>query len=420
MRNAANFYTLYFIAYFPTCIAYNDLPGWNTIDEYMTGLLLLYTLMMMGSRAINRKPIREMMQFWVILMLFTVYGLTFGRNPDGVWLDFIQEMRPYTIIYCTWILNPQFTEKQKMLMRYGLVATLVSWIFYHPVVMETEQHHEFPILGQLAVCAGIGWYLLSEHDKKNQHIATALMLAGMLAPKFKFLGEVVCFLAMMYLVKKPLNFRSPRTAVSLGLLVTAVIAATWSKFDAYYVSGLDTRMARPETFKTAWKILWDYFPFGSGMGSFACNGAWRHYSPLYYEYNLNTIWGLDPGGGFICDAYYPTLAQFGVVGIFFFVAFWKRRLIAINCIRDMCSYRVAWMAFFCLALEQAADSSFLSGKGMGYCMFFALCLNANRNDGYTDKGIPLFDEDDEDEDDEEEEDEEDDEEELETERRMMA
>ncbi len=42
-------------------------------------------------------------------------------------------------------------------------------------------------------------------------------------------------------------------------------------------------------------------------------------------------------------------------------------------------YRVAFMTFFCLAIEQTADSSWLSGKGMGYCMLIALCLNANRN-----------------------------------------
>ena len=29
--------------------------------------------------------------------------------------------------------------------------------------------------------------------------------------------------------------------------------------------------------------------------------------------------------------------------------------------------------------EQTADSFWLSGKGMGYCMLIALCLNANRN-----------------------------------------
>ena len=37
------------------------------------------------------------------------------------------------------------------------------------------------------------------------------------------------------------------------------------------------------------------------------------------------------------------------------------------------------ITFCCLAIEQTADSSWLSGKGMGYCMLIALCLNANRN-----------------------------------------
>lgn len=34
------FFTLYWIIYFPTCIAYNDLPGFSSVDEAMTVLLL--------------------------------------------------------------------------------------------------------------------------------------------------------------------------------------------------------------------------------------------------------------------------------------------------------------------------------------------------------------------------------------------
>ena len=82
---------------------------------------------------------------------------------------------------------------------------------------------------------------------------------------------------------------------------------------------------------------------------------------------------------FICDAFYPTLAQFGVVGIILFYLFWKRRLIAFNEMYSLKYYRVAMMAFFCLAIEQTADTSFLSGKGQGYSMLIALCLNSNRN-----------------------------------------
>ena len=380
MKGIARFFTLYWIVYFPTCIAYNDLPGFSSIDEAMTILLFLYTLTKFGSRYTNRKPWNEFFVCLSIIAFYVGYSLMFGANvAESVWLDLMQEIRPYTIIFCTWILNPQFTKKQKKWMLATMVVTLASWIFYHPESLQSE-NAEFPVLGQLAICTGMAWYLFSEPTKRNRYIALALVLTGMIAPKFKFMGEVVCFIAFVFFLKKRLNFKSPKTMIYCAIVVAIILTVTWTRFDGYYVSGLSNdELARPMTYKTSIKMLYDYFPFGSGMGSFACNGAWKYYSPLYYKYKLNDIWGLDEGGGFICDAYYPTLAQFGIVGVFFFLWFWKRRMSAINVIVDMRYYRVAMITICCLAIEQTADSSWLSGKGMGYCMLLALCLNANRN-----------------------------------------
>lgn len=380
MKGIARFFTLYWIVYFPTCIAYNDLPGFLSIDEAMTILLFLYTITKFGSRYTNRKPWSEFFVCLSIIAFYVGYSLMFGANvAESVWIDLMQEIRPYTIVFCTWILNPQFTKKQKKWMLATMVVTLGSWIFYHPESLQSE-NAEFPVLGQLAICTGMAWYLLTEPIKRNKYIALALVLTGMIAPKFKFMGEVVCFIAFVFFLKKRLNFRSPKTMIYCAIVVAIILTVTWTRFDGYYVSGLSNdELARPMTYKTSLKILYDYFPFGSGMGSFACNGAWKYYSPLYYKYKLNDIWGLDEGGGFICDAYYPTLAQFGIVGIFFFLWFWKRRMSAINVIVDMRYYRVAMITLCCLAIEQTADSSWLSGKGMGYCMLLALCLNANRN-----------------------------------------
>lgn len=380
MKGIARFFTLYWIVYFPTCIAYNDLPGFSSIDEAMTILLFLYTITKFGSRYTNRKPWSEFFVCISIMAFYVGYSLMFGANvAESVWIDLMQEIRPYTIVFCTWILNPQFTKKQKKWMLATMVITLFSWIFYHPESLQSE-NAEFPVLGQLAICTGMAWYLLAEPIKRNRYIALALVLTGMIAPKFKFMGEVVCFIAFIFFLKKRLNFKSPKTIIYCAIVVSIILTVTWTRFDGYYVSGLSNdELARPMTYKTSLKILYDYFPFGSGMGSFACNGAWKYYSPLYYKYKLNDIWGLDEGGGFICDAYYPTLAQFGIVGVFFFLWFWKRRMSAINVIVDMRYYRVAMITICCLAIEQTADSSWLSGKGMGYCMLLALCLNANRN-----------------------------------------
>ena len=382
MKGIARFFTLYWIIYFPTCIAYNDLPGFSSVDEAMTVLLFVYTLWIYcNNRSINKRPWKEFTVCIGLIAFYTVYSLLFGANVAGsVWIDLMQEIRPYTIIFCTWILNPRFTKKQKKWMLGTMVLTLFSWILYHPATFES-QNAEFPVLGQLAICTGMSWYLFTKATKRNRYIALLLVLTGMMAPKFKFMGEVVCFIAFVFFVKQRLNFKSPKTMIYVVLLITILLMVTWTRFDAYYISGMSNDdLARPMTYKTSLKILFDYWPFGSGMGSFACNGAWQYYSPLYFKYNLDGIWGLSPNaGGFICDAYYPTLAQFGFVGVFFFCWFWKRRLAAFDIIADMRYYRVAMITFCCLAIEQTADSSWLSGKGMGYCMLIALCLNANRN-----------------------------------------
>lgn len=388
MKSISRFFTLYWIIYFPTCIAFNDLPGFSYVDEVMTVILLIYTFIQLGfNRSVNRKPVKEFLVCLGIMAFYTVYSLFWGANVSGaVWLDLMQEIRPYTIVFCTWILNPRFTKKQKNLMLFTMVTTLFVWIIYHPEATDRTVEAEFPVLGQLAICTGMAWYLFTKNTTANKWIALGIVLTGMLAPKFKFMGEVVCFIALLFFVRKQLNFRNPTTVVFIILLMMVVLSVTWQRFDQYYYSGWDNEeLARPMTYRTGLKILKDYFPLGPGMGTFACNGAWKYYSPLYPKYHLDEVWGLDEGGGFICDAYYPTLAQFGVVGVFLFLWFWVRRLKEMDSIYDLRYWRVAFMAFFCIAIEQTADSSWLSGKGMGYCMIIGLCLNANRNLGIPDR-----------------------------------
>lgn len=384
MKQIANFYTWFWILYFPTCIAFNDVGSMKWVDEIMTAILMGYTFLNMNKRGAVKEPRKEYRQYLYILVFFVVYGLLFGANVQtAVWRDMVQWIRPFSVIYCTWILNPQFSKKQKNRMLSTMILTIVAWLFYHPVAV-TGAGVEFAVLGQLAICTGMTWYLFKDETKKNRYIALLLVFSGLLAPKFKFLGEVVCFIYVIFFLKKRLNFKSAKTIATLTLVMAVVLFVTWSKFDAYYLSGFEEgaeRMARPESYRIAFReIIWEYFPFGSGMGSWGCAAAADYYSPLLYKYKMNEVWGCYPQNPmFVADAFYPTLCQLGVVGVFFFCAFWKRRLIDFNAIRDIRYYRVAWITFFCLAIEQTADTSFLSGKGMGYCMLIALCLNANRN-----------------------------------------
>ena len=80
---------------------------------------------------------------------------------------------------------------------------------------------------------------------------------------------------------------------------------------------------------------------------------------------------------FLADCFYPVLAQYGVVGIVLFCVFWKRRIKETKYIVDDRYYKMALMCILALAIESVADTSYLSGKGMGFFMLLAICLNMN-------------------------------------------
>ena len=317
MKTIAQFYTLFWIIYFPTCIAFNELDGFKWIDEIMTVILMAFTFLN-SSVSLNREPRGEYRLFLGILAFYVAYGLIFGENIEkAVLRDMVQWIRPFSVIYCTWILNPRFTERQKNVMLISMLVTLGAWFLYHPEV-ETGGVAEFAVLGQLAICTGMTWYLWKPENQKNAYIALAIVLSGMLAPKFKFMGEVVCFVGFVFFLRGKLQFKSPKTILALVVLLAVTLYVTWEKFDIYYVSGLNSNeLARPMTYRIAFtEIIWDYFPFGPGMGTWGCAAAADYYSPLLYKYHMSRVWGCDPTNPmFVADAFYPTLAQLGVVGL---------------------------------------------------------------------------------------------------------
>lgn len=377
MNAIANFFTLYWIIYFPTCIVFNHLPGFSSIDEVMTVVLIGYTFFKKGHWATNPEPWQEYFTFLKILVFYIVYSLILQVNATGaVWLDLVQQIRPFSIIYCTWILNPQFSEQQKKWLIGSTILSLAAFIIYIPTVGTVRN----AAVGQMAICTAMTYYLLTKETRKNLWITVAIATVGLLSMKFKYYGQYGVFMVLLFFMKERLNLKSSKAIVQVAFLVGFSIFIGWQRFDVYYVSGMDNEaLARPMMYKTSLQVLIDYFPLGSGMGTFSTAASAVYYSPLYIKYGLNHVWGLQSVGGFIGDTFYPSLAQFGIVGVILFYVFWKRRLIAINEIESRQYYLVALMAFFCLAIEQAADSSWLSGKGMGYCMLIGLCLNANRN-----------------------------------------
>lgn len=387
MRGIAKFYTWFWIIYFPVCIAFAVTVNFDWSDEILTVLLLLYAIVKQRFLVKDKKRMLEINIYIGLMIFYLLYSL-FMRvtTPRGVYLDFLQQLRPYAVFYLTWMMAPQFTPRQQKRIKWVMLLSFFGYLFafrFKPSLVTPFGGEESAALGQIALCCAMIYYLFSKQTSKNRNIAIIIMLLGLVSGKSKYFGECVCFITLVMFVKSRINFTSVSTLLKVGALGTVVIFFTWTKFNAYYVEGFQEdaqAMARPATYETGMQIMFhDYVPFGSGLGSFGTAAAAKEYSPLYYKYNLNEIWGLDPTNPmFLADAFYPTLAEYGIVGLFFFLWFWKRRLWEANKIPNLIYYRMALMCILALALESTADSSYLSGKGMGYFMILALCLNSAR------------------------------------------
>lgn len=387
MRGIAKFYTWFWIIYFPVCITFAVTVNFDWSDEILTVLLLLYAIVKQRFLVKDKKRMLEINIYIGLMIFYLLYSL-FMRvtTPRGIYLDFLQQLRPYVVFYLTWMMAPQFTPKQQKHIKWVMLLSFFGYLFafkFKPSLVTPFGGEESAALGQIALCCAMVYYLFSKQTIKNRNITILIMLLGLVSGKSKYFGECVCFVALVMFVKSKINFTSISTLLKLAALGTVVIFFTWTKFNAYYVEGFQEdaqAMARPATYEAGMQIMFhDYIPFGSGLGSFGTIAAAKEYSPLYYKYHLNEIWGLDPiNPMFLADAFYPTLAEYGIVGLFFFLWFWKRRLWETNKIPNLIYYRMALMCILALALESTADSSYLSGKGMGYFMILALCLNSAR------------------------------------------
>lgn len=398
MRGISNFYTWFWSIYFPVCIAFTYVVNFDWSDEILTVALLGYAFMKLRF-LVKDKGRKTEINIYIGLMIFYLAYSFFIKitTPRGILLDFMQQVRPYAVFYLTWMMAPDFSPKQKKRIKWVMLLSFFGYLIafkFKPSLVTPYGSGESAALGQIALCCAMIYYLFSKQTKRNRNIAILIMLLGLISGKSKYFGECVVFIALVIFVKSKINFTSVSTLFKVAALGSVVIFFTWTKFNAYYVEGFQEEaeaMARPATYETGIKIMFkDYIPFGSGLGSFGTAAAAKEYSSLYYKYQLNTIWGLNPENPmFLADAFYPTLAEFGIVGLFFFLWFWKRRLWEANKIHNLIYYRMALMCILALALESTADSSYLSGKGMGYFMILALCLNSAgvKNTG---KKIPML------------------------------
>lgn len=314
---------------------------WLTfVDELLSYLLLGIAIVDIVAKGHFRRH-RQLLITVAIMALYAVYSLVFlnYNTAPYILMDFIIQLKPFLAFWVLMSLRSEFTRKERQSVK-GLCclnAACCALMLIHPIIAETVVQH-------VAVCGNIIFIsvvvyitcVVSPDGKiawKHMLTIVAMLLAGLLCTRAKYYGVAVLtfFMLLFYRPGMLRGFQFKHIAMIL-VTILLVLAVSWQKLSYYFFTGnsdtfdpqVTQSYARPVLYATAGLIMIDHFPLGTGLASFASYASSINYSQVYYEYGINTVHGLSPNfPHFICDAYYPLLAQFGILGVILFSFFWR-------------------------------------------------------------------------------------------------
>lgn len=311
-------------------------------DELSAAMLMgLAGVDMLVNR--NYRKYSGLLLLAVILGAYAVYSFFLPYNkPKYIIIDWIIQMKSFASFFILFAINPTLSVADKRRIRricaFNMIVMCIALCCGLTVTKLLVRHVTYAGTIIIASAAFYGYCSIDENGKLPRNailFITAAILIGCVCMRAKYLGSAVVVLYFMYFYR-PGVMRHFTIAhlVSLMLICGCVLAVSWNKINYYFLSGnsgsFDPEViysyARPVMFLTGGLILVDHFPFGTGLASFgtAASAPEMNYSNVYYEYGIHTVHGLSQNSkeGFICDAFYPELAQFGFVGLILFIYFW--------------------------------------------------------------------------------------------------
>lgn len=397
---------IFLLSLFPVQILNCEL--FKSADELACLLLLILSALDIYQHGFNALRRYKLTIIALSVMIcYVIYSYLFCRFNTlyAIISDFISQIKPFIVFFLTLGLGVSLDQKTKALIRIGaltnVILLLVSFIFWFP-------DHES--LGHPANFGGImllsSWAFLYgsiSHDgtisDKDKWIVVGILILGLFCTRSKYYGEFLLMLFLLFGYKPGMQRHiSYKMVLSFVLIMALVVLVAWQKINYYFIQGtndvfaaaaddtsLSENFARPVLYAVAGILFVDFFPFGTGLASFASNASADSYSSLYYDYGVSVVHGLSPDyPSFICDAYYPSLAQFGIFGVCLFLYFWYWVFRKLNRFELLygASYRYSFilgiMVIAFVLIESIGSTFFTQGHGMFAMMLLALTITENQ------------------------------------------
>lgn len=305
----------------------NSIPVLSFFDECI-GLmcipLAIYDFCSETKRDKNGTMSRSKKAELILLMLFLLTGLTgnifYWFQPAWVVaVSAVLSTKFFMILLTAGYLQkymPVDLQEQEL----AVEVLSVLWFLYYGVSVICKGILVVPEAWDICAKSTLLFALLifTRHERKWLYRCCLFLMIAMLilSGKEKSYGAILIFTVLYYLVVH----RKVQTKLRYILYMTVpIVLLAWDKIHYYYIEG-NGRYAKSIMTGTALKIAKDYFPIGTGFGTFGSTYAAKYYSPVYYLYGIAD----DPQMGeharmYLTDVFWPILlGENGVLGTLFY------------------------------------------------------------------------------------------------------
>lgn len=364
-------------------VIFYDFIGFKYVDELLIFILFFVTVFLVKERK-KKQDIIPLLVLVGIFTFYTLYSFSIQSNiPKAILKDCIIQIKPFLAFYCAYIIAPTLTKIEKHII---CIVCIIIACFLLIIYLIDPFFHFFVHPSRYATAVVVTFFLLfycsacTWKDILFLIIILALGLASSRAKFYGFFGLSICLLIYYKIIGK--IYLNIKTILLFILLIGITVWLAKEKIIIYYVDGMMNSRemwSRPAMMLTGGRILWDYFPFGCGLGSFASYASAEYYSSIYSAYGIDQLWGLSRQNPiFICDAYYPSLAQFGIIGVILYSIFWIKILWKARTLNAHYQLLI-WIGFFFFLIEGVADTTFTHNRGVFILILLGITL-AQKNE----------------------------------------
>jgi hypothetical protein len=228
------------------------------------------------------------------------------------------------------------------------------------------------------------------YNKKNLFLIFILFI-GALSLRVKYFGFLL--LAVLFIYYGKLLFKIPRKSflLVLGILFLIIGFIFKDQIAMYFdTAEIGTSWSRAIVLLYSFRIGNDFFPFGTGFGTYSSHFSGKYYSWVYELYGIDNVYGISREyWSFVSDQFWPMLlGQFGYFGLVafigviynYFTLFYNR----IRSLKKMGLYGyVPLIGLILMLIASSSDAIFTQNRAVAMFIIFALFTNkqTSKNSG---------------------------------------